>query len=134
MPVPDTLGVLWPCQASAHDCHSLSRHIGSSIEAPPYSSGEFGKHTHPLVPALSWRGLSPSLAGQSMIVACLAISAGAAAMALATFSTSVSFLAFAGVEWECCALRTGTTRSTRRTRRWTLTRFIENLLIGSQVQ
>src|SRR5436190_9004654 len=59
-----------------------------------------------------------------MIAACLAISAGAAAMALATFSASLIFLAFVGMEWECCAWRTGTTRSTRMTRRWTLTRFI----------
>src|SRR5436190_22145666 len=99
MPVPDTLGVLWPCQASAHDCHSLSRHIGSSIDAPPYSSGELGKHTHPLVPFLSSRGLSPSLAGQSRMAACLAISAGAAAMALAIFSASDMVFAFAGAGW-----------------------------------
>src|SRR5438093_1046910 len=104
MPVPVTFGGFLLCHASAHDCHSLSRHIGSLIDAAPYSSGEFGKHAHPLVPARNCRGLPSLVAGQSMIVACLAISAGAAAMALAIFSASVIFLAFAGVEWECCAL------------------------------
>src|SRR5262245_26900906 len=97
MPVPLTCGCFFPCHASAHPCHSLSRHIGSSMDAPPYSSGELGKHTHPLVPFFSSRGLSPSLAGQSRIVACFAISAGAAAMAFATFSASDMVLALAGV-------------------------------------
>src|SRR5437667_11693105 len=103
MPVPATFGGFLLCHASAHDCHSLSRHIGSSMDAPPYSSGEFGKHTHPLVPFFNSRGFSPALAGQSRMVACLAISAGAAARALATFWASVMVFALAGVEWECCA-------------------------------
>src|ERR1041385_5774657 len=101
MPVPLTCGCFLPCHASAHDCHSLSRHIGSSMDAPPDSSGEFGKHTHPLVPFFSSRGLSPALAGQSRMVACFAISAGAAAMALAIFSASDMVLGFAGAGWLC---------------------------------
>src|SRR5919108_28068 len=105
MPVPVTCGCFFPCHASAHDCHSLSRHIGSSTDAPPYSSGELGKHTHPLLPFFSSRGLSPPLADQSRMVACLAISAGAAAMALATFSASDIVLGLAGVGWLCWAQR-----------------------------
>src|SRR5262249_5087622 len=99
MPVPETLGVLCPCHASAHPCHCLSRHIGSS---PFALVGELGKHTHSLVPLRSSDGFSPSLAGQSRMVACLPISAGAALSAWAIFSAFDIFLPVAAGAWLCC--------------------------------
>src|SRR5437879_3709956 len=91
MPVAPTDGVVFFIQESAHPCHSLSRHIGSSMDAPPNSEGEFGKHTQPFVPARSSRGWPSGVAGQSMMVACFAIAAGAALMASAIFSESLIF-------------------------------------------
>src|SRR5437764_545389 len=91
MPVPSTLGVALLIHASPHPCHCLSRHIGSSTEAAPNSDGELGKHTQPFLPARNCLGLSPALSGQSMMVAFLLISAGAALVALAIFCAVVIF-------------------------------------------
>src|ERR1700682_2813413 len=81
IPVPSTFGGDLLIHASPQPCHCLSRHIGSSPEAPANSGGALGKQTQPLVPARSCWGLPPSFSGQSMIVAFLLITAGAALMA-----------------------------------------------------
>src|SRR6266496_1636467 len=89
MPVAEAIGGFFAIHASAQPCHCLSRHIGSLMDAPLNSSGEFGKQTQPFVPAFNCRGLPVGVAGQSMIVAPFAISAGAALIAFAIFWASV---------------------------------------------
>src|SRR5438067_13131027 len=91
MPVPVTFGGDLFIHASPQVCHCLSRHIGSSIEAAPNSAGEFGKQAQPFVPARSCLGWPPAFSGQSMMAACLLISAGAALMAFVIFWAFVIF-------------------------------------------
>src|SRR5579883_2400811 len=75
-------GGLWPIHAAAHS-HALgSMHIGSS----PGDVGSSGMQVHPFVPLRKLRML-PSGA-IATIVACPAIAAGAADMALAMSSLS----------------------------------------------
>src|SRR6476660_7166154 len=108
MPVPLTLGCVLLIQALPQACHCLSMHIGSSTDAAPNSAVDLGEHTQPLEPARSSFGWPPSLSGQSMIVAFLAISAGAALVAFAIFCVALIVAApilgvFASPVIVCCA-------------------------------
>src|SRR5690349_10276267 len=85
-PTPESFGVFLVTQASAHFWNSGSRHIGSSPTAP-LAAGVVGKHTQPFVPARNWVGLPPSVAGQSIIVAALAMESGAALIAFLILSS-----------------------------------------------
>src|SRR5215470_2107677 len=67
--------------ACAHSSHVLSRHMGSL----PGVVGSSGKHIHPFVPLRKTGGWSLSFAGQSRMVAFLAMAAGAALMAFWIF-------------------------------------------------
>ena len=70
---------------TAQACHVLSKHIGSV----PGVSGTSGKQTQPLAPARSCFMVSFGDIGQSMMVAALAIEAGAALMAFWIFHSDV---------------------------------------------
>src|SRR6185436_1029055 len=107
MPAPLPLNGAVFIQASAHPCHALSKHIGSSNWVFADWAGEDGKHTHSFVPARSCRISLPAPSGQSMIVARLAIPGGAALMALAIFCASV-IVAFPA-ELDSCWAATPTT-------------------------
>src|SRR5687767_10032597 len=72
----------------ANSSHSPSRHMGSSPTAAPVV-GVLGKHVQPFVPARSSVGWPPSSAGQSMMVAFFAISAGPALSAWAILASGV---------------------------------------------
>src|SRR6185436_1456180 len=113
MPAPLPLNGAFFIQASAHPCHALSKHIGSSNWVCSDWAGEDGKHTHSFVPARSCRISLPALSGQSMIVARLAIPGGAALMALAIFCASVILAFPADPDW--CWAATPTTLTTMTT-------------------
>jgi hypothetical protein len=51
------------------------------------AAGVVGKHTQPFVPARNWVGFPPSVAGQSIIVAALAMESGAALIAFLILSS-----------------------------------------------
>src|SRR5687768_17300260 len=102
MPAPLPLNGALVIHASAHPCHALSKHIGSSNCVCSDWAGDEGKHTHPFVPARSCRISLLAPSGQSMIAAPLAISGGAALMALVIFCASVNLL-FPADPDSCCA-------------------------------
>src|ERR1041385_1004496 len=85
MPTAEMCGALLAIYASTHFIHIASRHAGSL----PSVSGMSGKQLQPFVPLRRTGGLSPSLAGQSRIVAFPEMDDGAALIALAIFCSLV---------------------------------------------